>query len=104
MSTAAPFRLHGAVKNCDKAEILRLIYNGTQLDEIDGFGMAPLHWAVYGGYTEIVEILINAGADVNVKTKHGTTALWHAEDDFGLYDIAVLLHSVGAKKFDVPHN
>ena len=102
MSTPIPFCLHDAVKKCNEIEVINLIQSGAQLDKIDEFGMAPLHWAVMGGYAEIVAILIDAGANVNLKTKQGTSALWHAEDDFGLHDIAALLHAAGAKKIDEP--
>ena len=98
MSTPAPFRLHDAVSRCDEAEVLRLIQNGAQLNELDEFGMTPLHCAVYCGYTEIVKLLIDAGADVNAISTQGTSALWHAEDDFGLHDIAALLRAAGAEK------
>ena len=31
----------------------------------------PLHWAAGGGHKEIVELLVNNGADVNAKNKWG---------------------------------
>ena len=98
MNTPIRFKLHDAVLRCDEAEVEKLIRSGIALDELDERGMAPIHWAVYGGYTEIVAMLIEAGADVNIKTGDGTTAFWHAEDDFGLTDIADLLRAAGAIK------
>jgi len=102
MSALAPFSLHNAVQRCDETEVRKLIDKGTPLDELDALGMAPIHWAVYGRYTEIVSVLIQAGADVNVMTRHGTSALWHAEDDFGLHDIADLIRAAGGKKIEEP--
>jgi ankyrin repeat protein len=59
--------------------------------------MTPLHWAVYGGYVEVAELLLGAGADPNIRCS-GTTPLWHAEDDFGMTEMAALLRSVKARK------
>jgi ankyrin repeat protein len=58
--------------------------------------MTPLIWAVYGGYTEIVELLCEAGADVERRAWTGETALWHAEDDLGLEEVALVLRRFGA--------
>ena len=98
MSEANNFCLHDAVMRCDEAEVLRLIRSGMSLDELDEHGMSPLHCAVYGGYLELVQMLISYGADVNIKSRYGDTPIWHAEDDFGLYDIANCLRGAGAKK------
>jgi hypothetical protein len=51
---------------------------------------------VYRGDTDIVELLCRAGADVNQCVGTGKTALWHAEDDFGLWQIADVLRNYGA--------
>jgi ankyrin repeat protein len=60
--------------------------------------MSPLLWAVYGGYAEIVRILLDHGADPNFGSVTGESTLWHAEDDFGLVEIANLLRQHGATK------
>jgi hypothetical protein len=66
------------------------------LDELDGFGNSPLHWAVMGGYLDIVELLLNAGANPNTMSSQGYTPKWSAVD-FGLKEIEILLTSFGGK-------
>jgi len=52
-------------------------------DELDDHGNSPLHWAVLGGYTEIVHELLKAGVNPNVYSDDGFTPKW-SEIDFGL--------------------
>ncbi len=55
----------------------------------------PLMWAIVGGHTEIVIILIQAGADMNVTNKDDKTALDMARED-GHDSIVQLLLQAGA--------
>ena len=48
---------------------------GTDLNAKDMHGNASLHHAAERGHKEIVELLIANGADVNIATKTGHTAL-----------------------------
>jgi ankyrin repeat protein len=86
-----------AVLRCDIRAVRQLLAAGSDPSAIDTDGMTPLHWAVYGGYVEIAELLLKAGTDPNIRCS-GTTPLWHAEDDFGLTEMAVLLRSYNAQK------
>ena len=69
----------------------------NQLDEWDDLGMTPLLYAVYRGNPEEVKSLLDQGADPNRPSRDGGTPLWHAEDDFGLIEVAALLRQYGAK-------
>ena len=63
--------------------------------------MTPLLYAVYRGDLEAVRILLELGADPNFNPcpkDFSHVPLWHAEDDFGLWEIARLLRSFGATK------
>ncbi|KAF3656940.1 putative serine/threonine-protein phosphatase 6 regulatory ankyrin repeat subunit C-like isoform X2 [Capsicum annuum] len=62
----------------------------------DEEGWVPLHSAASSGNVEIVEILLNRGADVNQKNDGGRTALHYAASK-GRAKIAELLISPGAK-------
>jgi ankyrin repeat protein len=95
---AQGYPLHLAIQQRDLQAAKRLIAEGNGLDGLDNLGMTPLHWAVYGGYIELVRALLEAGADPNRKSTADTTALWHAEDDFGMHEIAAVLRTYGAAK------
>ena len=65
-------------------------------------GWTALMFAAMHGNTEIAKMLIDAGADVNIKTKDGETPLQRAEkiDKAGLgktKDVIKLLKEAGAK-------
>jgi hypothetical protein len=92
----AAFPLHDAVQRCDELEVAALLEAGADPNVVDDQGMTPLLWAVYGGYAEIVDSLCSAGADVDLRAATGETALWHAEDDFGLMNVAAVLRRHGA--------
>lgn len=55
-----------AVKNNDVAGVRTLIAQGTDVNALDANEDAPLIIAAYNGYTEIVQRLLEAGADVSV--------------------------------------
>jgi ankyrin repeat protein len=55
--------------------VRRLIDAGA---EVNFFGWPPLVYAACNGHTEIVDILIGKGAEINGKTENGSTALFFA--------------------------
>ena len=48
----------------------------------DAIGRTPLHWAAGWSTSEVVRLLVERGAPLNVKTKKGDTPLSFAEDNF----------------------
>lgn len=56
----------------------------------------PLELAINKGFREIVELLLRAGANVNAKTKHNSTAL-HAAARRGDLETCRILIDHGAK-------
>jgi ankyrin repeat protein len=59
-----------------------LIENGANVNQLDSNRDHALNWATYYGYIPIMNMLIKKGADVKLKSKHGTAVdvafrLWH---------------------------
>ncbi len=90
------YLLHERVLEADANGVDTLISQGANLDELDTLGHSPLHWAVFGGYYNIVKSLLEAGANPNVVSDDGVTPKWRAQD-FGLVGIEELLTQYGGK-------
>ena len=74
--------IHRAVMT-DKVEmVLILIEAGAKLDAIDELHRTPLHVAAGWSTFEMVEILLNKGANAKSKTKTGDTPLDFANNNF----------------------
>ena len=73
-----------------------LIVLGANLDwQDEKWGWTPLHWAARAGKIEIVRMLIDAGANVNVQTNGGSTPL-HEAVRYGSVEIVRMLIDAGA--------
>jgi len=90
-------KLTEAVLRSDVEAMKQAIASGDNLNEFDG-GLTPLLWAIFRGDLDAVRLLLESGADPNVRPNPSDSPLWHAEDDFGLTKIAELLKSYGATK------
>nr|WP_294944553.1 ankyrin repeat domain-containing protein [uncultured Mucilaginibacter sp.] len=90
------YPLHDNVLRSDIRGINDAIAQGCDLDELDGLGNSPLHWAVMRGDIETVKILLKANAHPNVLSSDGFTPKWSAVD-FGLVEIAALLTTFGGR-------
>ena len=56
-----------------------LLQAGATVDAVDNDGWTALHLAANEGKIQVVEALLNAGADKAVKKKNGKTALDEAQ-------------------------
>lgn len=80
-------------------EIARyLILKGADvnLPSNNGFHVYPIHSAVAGNYNDIAALLVEAGANINVKQQAGATPL-HSAAQNGNIDMLILLLEAGAE-------
>lgn len=69
------------------------------VNQIDRNGWTPLHEASRAGHLEVIKFLVENGADVNVRTRHGAgeSSLWWAKQQHGADSpIVTYLEGVGA--------
>ena len=73
--------------------------NSKSIDAYDENGMTLLLYAVFAGDLTRVQELLQQGADCNSPQRDDPTATprWHAEEDFGLLEVAQLLRAKGAR-------
>ena len=75
-----------------------LILKGADVNQPsnNGFNVFPIHSAAAGNYTDIVRILIENGAQVNVRQQAGVTPL-HSAAQNGNLELLILLLENGAE-------
>ncbi|WP_183577279.1 ankyrin repeat domain-containing protein [Mucilaginibacter sp. X5P1] len=79
-------------------EIARyLVLKGANVNQPsnNGFNVFPIHSAAAGNYTDIAKLLIENGANVNVRQQAGSTPL-HSAAQNGNLDLLILLLENGA--------
>jgi ankyrin repeat protein len=102
-AAAMPYRqdpemeaLHLAAFNGHLDILCRVVVNKTgAIDQVDGLGMTALQWACERGRLEIVQLLLEKGADVNTQGGRYGNAL-EAATLRGHYEIVKLLLEEGA--------
>ena len=80
-----------AINNNDIDTLHTLIQQGVNVNELDANQDAPLVIAAYKGYTEIVKILLEAGADVTAVDPGMKATALHAAAYAGRTEAAKLL-------------
>ena len=80
-----------AVQANDAAAVKKLIAQGANVNELDASGDAPLVMAAYQGRTEIVKLLLEAGADVAAVDPGMKATALHAAAYAGRTEAARLL-------------
>ena len=98
-TTAFADPIHDAAKTGDLAGVQAELDKGVDVDEDDSswgsWGETPLQLAARYSHNEIVELLIDNGADVNAKDVNGNTPL-HLAALFGRKEVIELLIANGA--------
>jgi hypothetical protein len=92
--------LHEAVRDHDLKQIEQLQARGAGINEKDWLGYTPLHWAVYFGYSDLIELLISKGADPDIQSNTGRYALEIART-MAYPELEALLRKLGAKAGDM---
>ena len=87
--------MHSAVRNNQKDEVLKLIETDVQsVNQFDEFFLTPLHIAAYEGFFDIAFLLLEHGADVNLRDRNGWTSL-HCAANRGFLDICEVMIEQG---------
>ena len=88
--------LWAAARAGDLQAIKRYIEKGENLNALDKtFQLSAMSWGALHGQTQVVQLLIENGVDVNIKSGDGATPL-HSAAFLGRVDVAKLLLENGA--------
>jgi uncharacterized protein len=87
--------LMDAVKGNQVARVRQLIQEGADVDELDDHQDAPLVMAAYQGHVEVLQLLLEAGADVKAVDPEMRATALHAAAYAGRTDAARLLIQYG---------
>lgn len=81
------------IKSGDSEKVEQLLKKQKNaVNELDETGVGLLHWATDSGFLDIVKILVNAGADVNLADVDGLTSLHYASSCGHSNCVEFLLH------------
>src|SRR3984957_17121012 len=70
-SAAGDVRLADAAQQGDRAAVRDLLNQKEDVNKAQGDGMTALHWAASNDDLEMVQLLLNAGANVQAQTRLG---------------------------------
>ncbi|KAI8933666.1 hypothetical protein NX059_009387 [Plenodomus lindquistii] len=88
--------IYYAIYHQREAALTHFLRTGGSPDDITGIGQSPLCIAVANGNVEIIRILLEAGADVNARTRNGGETAVHIAVKNGRNDIVDLLIAAGS--------
>ena len=95
--------LHQYVRDHDVDKINELLDAGRDINAKDWLGYTPLHWAVYFGYPDLIELLVSKGADPDIQSDTGRYALEIARA-MAYPELEALLSKLGATAGDASTN
>lgn len=62
--------LHEATREGDLRKARELLEQGAAVDRPNEQGLTPLHWSALNGRTDLAELLLDHGADINAREKY----------------------------------
>ena len=80
----------------DRAAVLALIKQGSDVNATQGDAVTALHWAAKMGDPEMARTLITAGANVRAATRFGSYTAMHLAAERGSGDVIAALLKAGA--------
>lgn len=84
-----------AIQDGDADTVRTLLRNDTDVNAPERDGTTPLQWAVYGENPQILDYLLDAGANVETANREGVTPLALAAQT-GNHELAAMLIEAGA--------
>jgi len=91
VTNASAAVLADAIMNGDRSRALELLADGQDVNEAQGDGTTPLHWAVYQLDTELTSELLARGARPDVRNAYGSSPLAEAVKVANLALVELLL-------------
>lgn len=85
----------------DLVKVQRLLDQGVDVNQADGYGTTALHWACENGNVGMVALLLARGADVNLRDAGGDDAFYLAGDS-GQSTIMAMLWRAGVERERYP--
>ena len=93
-------RLRALVQHNKMSEVLDALDNGADVNEADGFHMSAAHYAAQNNLPELLQLLIDRGANViDATNKYGRTPIYLAAG-LGNMNCMKILEDAGAKRED----
>ncbi len=95
-----PLDLHTAIKSGDIDRVRTLLANGRDPNipdtSVPSGSVSPLYLATVHGHLDIIQALVSAGADVDIKNAEGRTPLHYAAHHYAALGMMQTLLNAGA--------
>ncbi len=96
LEAASDATVADAARLGDAAAVKALLRNGADVNAAQGDGMTALHWAAQRGDTELVAMLLSAGASVRATTRLGGYTPMHLASQAGHPRVVAALLAAGS--------